>query len=89
MGGMTFGDTVTSSFCIKHKLLMRFKKIIFLFSFEVRGGRTGGAANPDGRAVAFSTHPSIWTDSTSPLPRGPLTKVEPFFFFFCIKNTFT
>ena len=31
MGGMTFGDTIKSSFCIKHKLLIQFKKIIFCF----------------------------------------------------------
>lgn len=42
MGEMTFGDTIESSFCIKHKLLIQFKKII-LFSFEVEEeGRGGG-----------------------------------------------
>ena len=41
-GRMTFGDTIKSSFCIKHKLLIQFKKIIFCFLLRL--GRKEGSA---------------------------------------------
>lgn len=48
MGEMTFGDTVKSSFCIKHKLLIQFKKIIFcFFFFFLRLGRKKGWAGEE------------------------------------------
>lgn len=40
MGEMTFGDIIKSSFCIKHKLLIQFKKIIFCFLLRL--GRKEG-----------------------------------------------
>lgn len=45
MGEMTFGDTIESSFCIKHKLLIQFKKIIFCFLLRL--GRKEGWAGEE------------------------------------------
>ena len=100
MGEMTFGDTVKSSFCIKHKLLIQFKKIIFcffFFFFVVGEEERVGWGREKWRALAFSMHLLILTENTSPLPWSHLTKLEHgvsffggvVFSFFYIKHTFT
>lgn len=55
MGEMTFGDTIKSSFCIKHKLLIQFKKIIFCFLLRL--GRKEGGWGGGEDACLFNTGP--------------------------------
>lgn len=59
MGEMTFGDTIKSSFCIKHKLLIQFKKIIFCFLLRLgRKVGWGGEQRKEGTCL-FNTSLNI------------------------------
>lgn len=66
MREMTFGDTIKSSFCIKHKLLIQFKKISFCFLLRFR--RKGGRAGLEGCVLAFPTQLCMSTENTSFYP---------------------
>lgn len=60
MREMTFGDTIkSSSFCIKHKLLIQFKKISFVF-FCGWGGRESGGKRRVGTCLSNTTLHVNW-----------------------------
>lgn len=74
-GEMTFGDTRKSSFCIKHKLLVQFKKIIFCFLLRL-GRKVGeGEERREGGHLPFQ-HVPWYRLTTQPPTLGPFGQVR-------------